>query len=211
MNYAELIDTVNQWTKRVIPDTVLPTLITMGEAMIAREVRAREDLVIVSDLQVTEAGSYLITLPSDLNRIFEFYRPGSLEEATRWELMTEVGADTFRSWPNVAQYPGPPTEYVQRGLQVEINALADDTLFRLVYYQDLPRLSVTVTSNWILAKHPDVYVYATLVQAIPWLKDDIRLENMDKLFSRAVNSIKTSDWGDRYAEAGSLKATIEAH
>ena len=45
----------------------------------------------------------------------------------------------------------------------------------MVYYQRIPALSDTVTTNWLLEAHPDLYLYTTLGAAEAWLKNDPRL------------------------------------
>ena len=42
---------------------------------------------------------------------------------------------------------------------------------RLTYIEDIPPLSSTNQTNWLLASNADAYVYATLWQAAAWLED----------------------------------------
>ena len=50
-----------------------------------------------------------------------------------------------------------------------------DTDVVLTYYQKIPALSDTQTTNWLLTKSPDLYLYSTLLEAAPYLRDDDRM------------------------------------
>lgn len=45
----------------------------------------------------------------------------------------------------------------------------------LNYITKLVSLSDTKTVNWLITDHPDIYLYATLVESAPYLKDDERI------------------------------------
>ena len=42
----------------------------------------------------------------------------------------------------------------------------------LYYYQKIPALSGSVTTNWLLAKSPETYLYAALIEGAIYLRDE---------------------------------------
>lgn len=50
-------------------------------------------------------------------------------------------------------------------------------------------LSSSVRCNWILRDHPDAYLYGSLMQAAPFLRDDERIAVWGSLFGDAIKSI----------------------
>jgi hypothetical protein len=50
-------------------------------------------------------------------------------------------------------------------------------------------LSSSVPCNWLLRSHPDAYLYGSLMQAAPFLRDDERIPVWGQFFSNAINSI----------------------
>lgn len=45
----------------------------------------------------------------------------------------------------------------------------------MTYWKRIPPLTSNNTSNWLLERRPDVYLYTTLIQSAPFLKADERL------------------------------------
>jgi len=45
----------------------------------------------------------------------------------------------------------------------------------ITYYAKIPALSSTQATNWLLTKAPDLYLYATLTNAAPYLQNDERI------------------------------------
>ena len=63
----------------------------------------------------------------------------------------------------------------------------------LVYWAKVPALSDSNASNWVLANHPDVYLYGALVQSAPYLMDDARVSTWGGLFTAALEDMLNSD------------------
>jgi hypothetical protein len=57
----------------------------------------------------------------------------------------------------------------------------------------LDKLSVSNASNWILARHPDVYLYGSLLQAAPYLRDDERVGLWAPLYAQAIEDMLIQD------------------
>jgi hypothetical protein len=75
----------------------------------------------------------------------------------------------------------------------------------LTYYAKLTKLSSTVTTNWLLASSPDIYLYGALLQAAPYLQDDARIQVWSSLYDRAMSELQTAD--DRGASSGGALLT----
>lgn len=69
----------------------------------------------------------------------------------------------------------------------------------LLYRQTIPPLSDDNPENWLLAQHPDLYLYATLLETAPFLRDDARLAMWKAMLDEAVSGVTTLDrearWG----------------
>jgi hypothetical protein len=59
----------------------------------------------------------------------------------------------------------------------------------LIYYQDIPKLSASQTTNWLLGDAPDAYLYGSLMQAAPYLGEDERVAIWSSLYAKAVADI----------------------
>ena len=55
--------------------------------------------------------------------------------------------------------------------------------------------------NWLLTKHPSIYLRGCLLQAAEWLKDDNETMKQGVLFSKLVNGLNKSDMVGQYARA----------
>jgi len=72
--------------------------------------------------------------------------------------------------------------------------------FALDYYAKFTPLSDAATSNWILANHPDAYLYGTALHSAPKLGNDNRLPMWDRFYSNAIKGIKRADFEKRSSE-----------
>lgn len=59
------------------------------------------------------------------------------------------------------------------------------------FYQTLPDLSDSATTNWALKRYPDLYLYAALGHSAPYLGADERLQTWESAFQAILNEIRT--------------------
>jgi len=60
-------------------------------------------------------------------------------------------------------------------------------------WRDVTALSDTNTTNWLLTSHPDVYLYGSLLEAEPYLKDDERAALWGTLYEQAASQVRVPD------------------
>lgn len=69
----------------------------------------------------------------------------------------------------------------------------------LVYYAKVPALSAANTTNWLLTKKPNAYLFGTLHYAGVYEQDKEMQQNYGSKYSQAMSEIIAADRGARYA------------
>jgi hypothetical protein len=72
----------------------------------------------------------------------------------------------------------------------------------LLYYQKIPALSDSNTSNWLLEEFPDVYLYGSLTHSAPYLSEDERIAVWAQLYSAGVARVNQSSDDSIYSGSG---------
>lgn len=67
-----------------------------------------------------------------------------------------------------------PAGYVSVGGILNLIGGSGTPVFKLTYYQKIPALDSTNTTNWLIAREPGIYLYGALIEASPYLQDDSR-------------------------------------
>lgn len=88
-------------------------------------------------------------------------------------------------------------EFGIEGLNIKTYPKTDETL-TLFYYQTIPALSDVNTSNWLLAKHPVIYLYGAMIFAATYMEDDQGIQRYGTLYSQAVGGLTVSDMRSKY-------------
>lgn len=88
--------------------------------------------------------------------------------------------------------------------------------YSLLYFQEIPALSdvptivsapgggtttVSNETNWLITKEPGLYLYATLIETAPYLKDDGRTLVWAQQYQSILDAIKRVDDRARYGNA----------
>ena len=80
----------------------------------------------------------------------------------------------------------------------------DDYTYEVLYYERLQPLDSSNQSNWFTQYAPQALLYGSLLQAMPFLKNDERIPMWQQQYDLIVNVLKTEDVlriGDRQAVA----------
>jgi hypothetical protein len=161
-NYTELQSAISDFLARSDLAAKVPDFITIAEARLSHALRAHE-------MQTTSSGSLtdgVIALPSDYIEWVSARWIGS-----RTADLAFVAPDSpewrFRFRPN-----GDPTMFTILAGNVEIRPIVSGNL-KLYYYQSIPPLA-TNSTNWLLTKCPDIYLYTSLGEANIYMKDEQR-------------------------------------
>lgn len=77
----------------------------------------------------------------------------------------------------------------------------DDVTIEMVYYGKIPALSEAQTTNWLLTKAPDVYLYGALTHAAPFLVDDQRIPVFSTFYLERVKAL--NEESDKATHSGS--------
>ena len=114
--------------------------------------------------------------------------------------ITSDRSDDYREQQN--DKVGIPDYYTIEGTSIQLLPTPDATYtLQLNYFQDIPALAALADSgnNWLLLAHPDVYLYATLQIASPYLMDLPTAQAWDALYARSMQELQMSDEKSRYS------------
>lgn len=191
--YAELRTSIADWLNRSDLSATIPDFISLAEAQIERTLRTRQMIVRANASLDAQYG----TVPSDFLEV-KSLKLTSPNPPTPLSFMSIDALDQQSSSYTAS---GKPKFFGVVGNQLRIQPTPDGTYTaELTYYAKLTKLSNSVTSNWLLASSPDIYLYGALLQAAPYLQDDARIQTWATLYERALNDLRTAD--DRAASSG---------
>jgi hypothetical protein len=180
-NYSTLQSTIADYLNRQDLTAQIPTFIQLAEADMNTRLRTREMIVRATTTNDDE----FVRLPLDFLESINLQltdgqsplRFVTLDEADIINKRQTYTAPTFYSLMNGAIELVPPPA---TGVDVEIE---------MVYYGKITALSDSNTSNWLLLKAPDVYLYGALVHAAPFLMDDQRISVFGSFYSQRIEAL----------------------
>ena len=184
--FAEMKTEVENWLNRSDLTTQIDEFITLAEARINRDfIKKRiRKMSTTADLTV-DAQS--VALPSDFLQIRRLYLNTSPVRHLEY-----VTPDVFwKAWAGSST--GKPKVYTIEGTNILFGPTPDDSYTgKLLYYQKIPSLASNDT-NWVLVDAPDIYLYASLISAEPYIMNDKRLSTWARLYDEAIDSLELAD------------------
>lgn len=196
MSYAMTYDTLLQDVRRYLErgftaesDAIvyeqLPRLVTLGERRISRELKIQ---------------GFIRAVTTPLSVGVAVYR-----KPDRWRdtvSMTVGGVPIFaRSyeycrnyWPDEAQTAAPQfyADYDYQHWLITPTPDAAQTL-EILYYEQPRFLGEDFQTNWLTEYAPDLLLYATLLEAAPFLKNDERISIWQAMYDRAAQALSGED------------------
>lgn len=181
--FAELKTNIADFLNRDDLTSAIPTFIALAEAQINRDLRhwkmqSRTSLTIDSEFE---------DLPAD------WLETISLNAGNKYPLKLasrETIADKRMGSEDTA---GTPEYYAHIADKFEFYPTPDDTYTGdLLYFQKVPALSDSNTTNWLLSHSPDVYLYGSLIHTAAYLQEDARAATWAQLYGAAVQKLNQS-------------------
>lgn len=198
-SYSTLCDAVGRWLYRDDLSSTIPDFITLAEARINRDTALRAMETSVAG--TTTSGSF--DVPNDLNK------------AQRLSVAADGQTVEVRyvSPQNISKFSGgtgiPQMYTILDGLVNFIPAPDGVYPYTFFYMQKIPPLSSTNTTNWLILNAPDVYLYAALLEATPFLQDDSRIAVWGAAYQKAVEALQAADDAATYPVGSPLQMVAE--
>jgi hypothetical protein len=184
-DYSWLKKAIAGWLSRSNLTARIPDFITLAEGRINRKLRVRE----MESLATGTLSGQTLAPPADMLEIQRLaVYPGQREvelEYTAPKNMAKFGTET-----------GQPIYFTTLNQSLYLAPIPDAEYdYKLFYFQKIPPLSDENTSNWLLESAPDVYLYAALLEAEPYVKNDKRVPLWAAAYQAAIADLQ--DQNDR--------------
>ena len=184
-NNNELAAAVAAWLARDDLADRIPGFIALAEAAFNREfrVRAMEQRATAQ----TVAGQQYYAWPEDLLEV-RYIRllgdpPAVLTYLSPAQFAArEAEAGRPRFWCDI-----------QAALALSPTPSGVSTI-EIDYFRRLDLEASGSDGNWLLRRHPDIYLYGALMQAEPYLMNDPRAQVWAQLLNAAVEQMNREDW-----------------
>lgn len=195
--YSELQDAIAKWLIRTDLTVRIPDFISLCEATMQR-LLTTADMESSTTLSTT-ASSPLVALPTGFNGVRRLRI-----------LLSNYYSDVQIVSLEPSLYdgiePAPPVVASIVGSNLYLKPIPDGVYsMPLDYYAKFTPLSTSATSNWILTKHPDAYLYGSLLQSAPFLNDS-RLPIWRDGFKEVIDQINGDDKRVRF---GQMKLRVD--
>jgi hypothetical protein len=188
MTYTSLVADVTLYLERSDAQTInqIPSFINLAESIISDELK-------ILGQQQTVSTTLVQGDPT-------------LQKPTRWRKTTSmnvtVAGERFplllRKYEYMRNYwPDPTQEDVPKYYGdydfdhwLIAPTPSDDYAIEILYYEKIQPLDATNQTNWFTINAPQAMLYGTLLQAMPFLKNDSRVQLWQALYDRAVQTLK---------------------
>lgn len=163
-SYSGMVTYLESLLNRSDLSALIPDFLSMAEAHFNREIRAPQ--MEISSTSTTTTAT--IALPSDFLSLREVY----VNDTNDTVLIPLAPADLRGKY--AMDTAGEPEAYAISGGNIVLApAPSASTDITIAYYQTIPALTSSNTSNWLLAAHPDLYVWAVRYYAAEHMMDEM--------------------------------------
>lgn len=179
--YNELQAAIASWLDRDDLTARTPDFIRLAEARMSRELKIRE----LESRSQSEISDRYVDLPADfqdIRRVHLITDPITVLESVSPDAMI---TRYYRTGT------GRPRFYTIHS-QLELNVVPDDPYtMEMVYFRSLTPLASGTACNVVLQNHPDLYLYASLVETSPFIGDDPRLQEWESMYHQRMTAANT--------------------
>jgi hypothetical protein len=182
--YAQLKTSIADWLNRSDLTSAIADFIMLAEAEFNRTVRVRQMIVRAN----ATLDSEYTQLPSDFLQMENLVLLTTTP--TKLEFLSDEQSDDF--YTRYFSAAGTPRYYTIIGdtFKAVPSPGTDTTQVQMTYYGKIAALSDNNTTNWLLTKHPDLYLYGALLQSAPYLQDDSRIPVWNAAYERGIEAMK---------------------
>lgn len=192
-NYVELKDAAANWLARDDLTARIPEFITLCEAKLNRLLFVRQmEVRSTTSADTSNDEPEFISLPSDFQTMRRIRLPGVVGKPAL-KFLTGTQMDEVRySFENVSDQPA---YFSFVGNEIELLPTPnEDYELEMVYRAKIPALADNAT-NWLLTLAPDIYLYGTLLESAPHIKEDARIAVWASAFATTLSDLNAL--GDR--------------
>jgi hypothetical protein len=191
-SYAELQTTIAGYLARSDLTTQIPDFIRLAELRLRRDLRIRQ--MLKSATTPTVAADSTVEIPSDFIEVRDLILDGNPVQPLNY-----YSPSAFHRNARTSDV-GKPLDFTVLANDFQLAPIPDSVYtIRMLYYAAPTFLSTSNTSNAFLANTPDALLYASLLEAEPYLMNDARVNTWGTMFDRAMASITRSDENGQYS------------
>ena len=202
MTYDSLVDDITTYLERDDTATIdkIPQFIMLAEQIIASEIKFLGNLTVSTSTMVASAAT--IEKPARWRKTVSMNLTVAGERQPillrKYEYLREYWPD-----PTATDVPKFYCDYdYTHWLIAPTPASAYN--FEVLYYERPQPLDTSNQTNWFTTYAPQALLYGSLLQAMPFLKNDSRIQMWQQQYSLIMNTLKAEDQariGDRQSIA----------
>lgn len=178
-SYDDLQVAIATYLQRSNLSAQIPLFIQLAEVRLGNLIKTLPQQVSLPYQIVPAMGTNRINLPSDF---------GALIRATYGNFpLAYISPEQL----NIDKTRDRTNEFTIIGNNFFLQTYVDgSSTLTLYYYQQLQGLSDNNESNWLLEDYPNIYLYACLLEASPYIIDDERLPVWEQMLEEAITEVK---------------------
>jgi hypothetical protein len=192
MTYDSLLEDVRRYLERGFTaesDSIvfeqLPRLVTLGERRISRELKVLGFVRAVQTILSVGVSTY--AKPDRWRDTISMEVDGQIIYARSYEFCRSYWPD-----PSAVATPEYYADYDYHHWLLTPTPNAVSTL-DVIYYEQPRFLGDDFQTNWLTEYAPDVLLYATMLEAAPFLKNDERVQVWQAMYDRAAQALDGED------------------
>ena len=191
-NYSELQTAVANWLDRDDLSARIPEFISLAEARFNRLLRLRS--MESKQTASTVGGQRNYNLPASYIQMRNFQLNTS--PLTTLSYVTPEIYD--RVWGGSTG--GIPKFYTIVADEISLGPIPGSVItMEMLFYRRFDNLSASTTTNWLLTYAPDIYLYASMLEAEPFIMNDERVPLWSTALERAITDMQEQDNKDRHS------------
>lgn len=202
MTYNSLVDDVETYLERTDQATIskIPTFIMLAEQIIASEIKFMGNLTVNTFGMVQ--GNPVIEKPARWRKTVSM---NIIVDGQKQPVLLRKYEYLRSYWPDAAQEAVPLyyADYDYFHWLVAPTPAAAYTA-EVLYYERIQPLDSSNQTNWFTMYAPQALLYGTLLQAMPFLKNDGRVQLWQTMYQQYMGALKAEDLqrlGDRQTVA----------
>lgn len=200
MTYDSLVENIQSYLERTDQATLqkIPLFIMLAEQVIAAEIKFLGNLNVVESFMV--ANDPIILKPTRWHKTVSM---NVTVDGQKYPVLLRKYEYLREYWPDQTK-TGVPKFYCDYNYENWLVAPTPATnySFEVLYYERVQPLDSTNQTNWFTVYAPQALLYGSLLQAMPFLKNDDRIPMWQAQYSAIMNTLKSEDTqriGDRQA------------